>query len=89
MVGAGTVEEKVYEKQVFKDGLRRSVTESAPVGFVGSQSKDEDCEEDAKADGGKDVERYFSRDELRSVFTLGPQVHITFAFYPPFSLMFF
>jgi len=25
MIGAGTVEEKVYEKQVFKDGLRRTL----------------------------------------------------------------
>lgn len=47
MIMAGTVEEKMYEKQVFKDGLR-VVTES------GASS------------------RYFSSDETKELFTLGP-----------------
>lgn len=48
LIAAGTVEEKTYEKQVHKEGIRRAVL-----------SNDEN------------VTRYFERDELRALFTLG------------------
>ncbi|CAM9916762.1 unnamed protein product [Ectocarpus sp. 12 AP-2014] len=52
MIAAGTVEEKMYEKQIFKDGLRRTV--------MGGTVKRK-----------KNV-RYFSRAELKQLFTLYP-----------------
>ncbi|CBJ31801.1 conserved unknown protein [Ectocarpus siliculosus] len=52
MIAAGTVEEKMYEKQIFKDGLRRTV--------MGGTVKRK-----------KNV-RYFSRSELKQLFTLYP-----------------
>ena len=48
---AGTVEERMYEKQVFKDGVRRSV-------FGGNNET---------------LERYFGKDELKDLFTLGEE----------------
>eukprot|EP00977_Amphora_coffeiformis_P005650 scaffold1189_cov194-Amphora_coffeaeformis.AAC.7 len=48
LIAAGTVEEKTYEKQIHKDGIRRAVL-----------SKDQE------------LERYFEREELRSLFKLG------------------
>ena len=48
LIAAGTVEEKTYEKQIYKDGIRRAVL-----------SQDQN------------VQRYFERHELRSLFTLG------------------
>ncbi|CAM9487212.1 unnamed protein product, partial [Laminaria digitata] len=52
MIAAGTVEEKMYEKQVFKDGLRRTI-----MGGSGKRKKNV---------------RYFSRAELKQLFTLFP-----------------
>ena len=49
LIAAGTIEEKVYRKQVFKSTLTRSVTDDHEAAF-----------------------RYFSRDDLRDVFSLGP-----------------
>ena len=81
-VGAGTVEEKIYEKQVFKDGLRRTLdTSSTPARRRGGgsdlDSDNEDEEEvdflrsSAGAQGNGEAHRYFTRDELRSLFVLG------------------
>ncbi|CAM9355671.1 unnamed protein product, partial [Hapterophycus canaliculatus] len=55
MIAAGTVEEKMYEKQIFKDGLRRTI--------MGGTVKRK-----------KNV-RYFSRAELKQLFTLYPAGH--------------
>ena len=49
LIAAGTVEEKMYEKQIHKDGLRRAVTTST----------------------GNSTERFFEREELRKMFSLG------------------
>jgi len=53
MIGAGTVEEKVYEKQVFKDGLRRTLAADKKTDLNDGQdsrgpgsSKGNDNEED-------------------------------------------
>lgn len=50
LIAAGTVEEKMYEKQIHKDGIRRTVL-----------SQDQN------------IERYFNKQELRALFTLGPK----------------
>lgn len=48
LLSSGTVEERMYEKQVYKDGVRRSVMQ-----------------------GEEKAERYFDKDELKDLFTLG------------------
>ena len=50
LIGTCGVEEKMYGKQIFKDGLRRTVLE----------------QEDA-------VRRYFTKDEIRKLFSLTPE----------------
>ena len=131
LIGAGTVEEKVYEKQVYKDGLRRTLTTAtrkADEGEEGCQGGGGgDGEDDEEGEGGVDDEgggvvsaegeasdegegdgwhskvqrsaskegaqrqrsnaastrnvkhteahRYFTRDELRRLFVLGPSGH--------------
>ena len=46
---ASAIEEKMYEKQVFKDGIKATVLESGRSRL------------------------YFNKDELRQLFTLGPE----------------
>ncbi|CAM9202605.1 unnamed protein product [Discosporangium mesarthrocarpum] len=55
MIAAGTVEEKMYEKQVYKDGLRKTVMGEQEDGL-------------GRKGGGT---RLFSWKELRQLFTLG------------------
>ena len=50
-ITAGSVEEKMYEKQVHKDGLRRAVMTSM----------------------GNETMRYFDKESLRKLFTLGEE----------------
>lgn len=50
LIAAGTVEEKTYEKQIHKDGIRRAVLSNDQA-----------------------LERYFERQELRSLFLLGEE----------------
>lgn len=81
LIGAGTVEEKVYEKQVFKDGLRRTLLCDSSSS---SEGGDIHAKEASVGDGGwsdrggggggssKEYHRYFSKNELRRVFELGP-----------------
>jgi hypothetical protein len=55
-ITAGSVEEKMYEKQVHKDGIRRAVMTSA----------------------GSATTRYFDKDGLKKLFTLGPKGNCEF-----------
>ena len=48
LIAAGTVEEKMYEKQIHKDGIRRTVFTT-----------------------GESIQRYFVRDELSKLLSLG------------------
>jgi DNA excision repair protein ERCC-6 len=49
LIMASAIEEKMYEKQVFKDGIKATVLESGRSRL------------------------YFNKDELRQLFTLGPE----------------
>ena len=49
LIGAGTVEEKVYEKQVYKDGLRRTLTTATRKANEG----EEGCQGGGGGDGGR------------------------------------
>ncbi len=54
LITCGTVEEKIYRKQVFKGGLSRMVSATESVGSL----------------GGDMGFRYFTKNELRALFTL-------------------
>ena len=54
MLAAGTVEEKLHKKPIYKDGIRRTVFPSATT----------------SAGGVLNIQRYFATDELRQLFVL-------------------
>ena len=54
LIGAGTVEEKVYEKQVYKDGLRRTLTTATQRGKQGGEVELDGSEGEDGEDGGSD-----------------------------------
>ena len=72
LLSSGTVEEKIYEKQVFKDGVRVLLE-------MGIREQENECENEEIISNSKSStpkhrqqERYFSSEETKALFTLAP-----------------
>lgn len=64
LIAAGSVEEKMYEKQIHKDGIRRTVLDNLSLAKTNSNSHD-------VPQRRLEIQRYFDATELRKLFELG------------------
>jgi hypothetical protein len=62
LIAAGSVEEKMYEKQIYKDGIRRTVLGNLSLTKTDSNSYD--------VPRRLEIQRYFDATELRKLFEL-------------------